>query len=87
MQYRRKGTEIYKATQYVPNMETLPDGVTEESTGPDLTGHISAFAETPFGRTAVSPGDWVLTDVHGDRFVCPPDVFAVSFEPLEEPAP
>jgi hypothetical protein len=54
-------------SQYAPNMEVLPTGVYEESTLPDLTGHISAFLKTPEGIYKVFPGDYILVSLMRDK--------------------
>lgn len=31
----------------------------------------------------VCPGDWVITGFQGERYPCKPDIFAVTYEPVE----
>lgn len=36
------------------------------------------------GRMTVSPGDWIITGVKGERYPCKPDIFALTYEPVSE---
>ena len=38
----------------------------------DPTGYI----DTPEGRMAVRPGDWVMTGIAGENYPCKPEIFA-----------
>lgn len=31
-----------------------------------------------------SPGDWIIRDVKGECYPCKPDVFAATYEPVED---
>jgi hypothetical protein len=35
------------------------------------------------GGHLVSPGDWIITGVQGEKYACKPDVFAMTYEPAE----
>lgn len=39
------------------------------------------------GDLKVSPGDWIITGVKGERYPCKPDIFAATYEPVEEATP
>ena len=41
------------------------------------------FIETLEGRMRVSPGDWIITGVHGEHYPCKPDIFAATYEPVD----
>jgi len=36
------------------------------------------------GPHHVSPGDWIITGVKGERYPCKPDIFAATYELVEE---
>lgn len=36
------------------------------------------------GRLEVCDGDWIIRGVMGEYYPCKPDVFAASYEPVEE---
>ena len=40
--------------------------------------------ETPEGRMKVSHGDWVIRGVAGEFYPCKPDIFAATYEAVEE---
>ena len=35
------------------------------------------------GFHEVTPGDWIITGVKGERYPCKPDIFAMTYEPAE----
>lgn len=37
--------------------------------------------ETLEGEMTVSPGDWIITGVKGERYPCKPDIFDATYEP------
>lgn len=77
----RKRPVVIEAVQYAPNMERLPDGVEEVYDGAYTTAHI----QTLEGKMIVSPGDWIITGVNGERYPCKPDIFAMTYEPADAP--
>ncbi len=83
MRYRKKPIVI-EAQQYAPNMNELPDGVVEESDNTDFTGHVVAYISTLEGRMIVSPGDWIITGVNGEKYPCKPDIFEKTYELVVE---
>src|SRR5688572_27164842 len=38
---------------------------------------------TPDGSLRVSPGDWIITGVKGEKYPCKPDIFAATYESEE----
>jgi hypothetical protein len=36
------------------------------------------------GTMTVSPGDWIITGVKGERYPCKPDIFEATYEPVNE---
>lgn len=38
------------------------------------------FIETLEGQMRVSPGDWIITGVHGEFYPCKPEIFAATYE-------
>ena len=72
--FRKKPVEI-EATQFIPD-EPAPDGVLIHADG-------SATISTLEGAMTVSPGDWVITGVKGEHYPCKPDIFEMTYEPVE----
>lgn len=47
-------------------------------------GQACGFIETLEGNHIVTPGDWIITGVKGEHYPCKPDIFAATYEPVEE---
>jgi hypothetical protein len=43
--------------------------------------------DTPEGTMTAQVGDWIITGVKGERYPCRPDIFAATYESVEEPKP
>lgn len=41
------------------------------------------WCETLEGGHVVSPGDWIITGVKGERYPCKPDIFDLTYENAE----
>ena len=41
------------------------------------------FVATLEGIMLVTPGDWIVTGVKGEHYACKPDIFAMTYEPVE----
>ena len=76
-QHFRKKPVIIKAWQF--------DGVHFPAMYPFIwTGEGELKIETLEGDMLVSSGDWVIEGVAGEYYPCKPDIFAVTYEPVEE---
>ncbi len=81
----RKKPVVIEATQWFPGV--VIEGVRE--VGPSGTDTYPVFShrqgeiETLEGTMYVQLGDWVITGVKGERYPCKPDIFAVTYEPVE----
>jgi len=42
------------------------------------------WIDTLEGGHIVCPGDWIITGVRGEYYPCKPDIFAETYEPVEE---
>lgn len=82
MKFRKKPVVI-EAVQYTGD-KPWPEGVTE------LPEHVAArltltaglaWCETLEGGHIVSPGDWIITGVKGEKYPCKPDIFLATYEP------
>ena len=40
--------------------------------------------ETLEGTMTASPGDWIITGVNGERYPCKPDIFAKTYEAVND---
>lgn len=52
------------------------------SDGSDGIGVPHYYINTLEGRMIVSPGDWVITGVKGEKYPCKPDIFEATYEPV-----
>ncbi len=63
----------------------LPDGRGKESCKHCLrTMHYHGWIDTLEGGHIVCPGDWVITGVKNEHYPCKPDIFAATYEPVED---
>ena len=81
MKYRKKPLAV-EATQWWPG-KGLEDELGIKCSGP-LGGY---YIDTLEGSLHLSPGDWIITGVKGERYPCKPDIFEATYEPVEEGAP
>jgi hypothetical protein len=80
MRFRKKPVVI-DAVQWFPG--TRVDGVQEMAHDPGDGSTVSngyGFIDTLEGAMRVSPGDWVITGVQGERYPCKPDIFDATYE-------
>lgn len=86
--FRKKPVVIY-AEQFQPEAKPWPAGVIYK----DLydPAHERAdhryWIETLEGGHEVTPGDWIITGVKGEKYPCKPDIFALTYEPASAPLP
>ncbi|MEU0078590.1 hypothetical protein ABZY58_11890 [Micromonospora tulbaghiae] len=48
------------------------------------TWHDHGWIDTLEGGHTVCPGDWIVTGVQGERWPVKPDIFAATYEPVQE---
>ena len=93
----RKKPVVISAEQYtgpatVPQHHPrppVPVGVTWSFNGVVLeegsyVQHVRPTIETLEGLMTVSPGDWVITGVVGEKYPCRCDVFTATYEPVDD---
>jgi hypothetical protein len=71
----RKKPVVIEAEQYLPG-KPVPAGVEP------MWGGL--FILTLEGNMQVSPGDWVITGVNGEKYPCKPDIFEKTYEPVPQ---
>lgn len=42
------------------------------------------YIDTLEGRHFISPGDYIVTGIRGERYPVKPDIFEATYEPVEE---
>jgi hypothetical protein len=89
--YRKKPI-VVEAVQFHPDTPR-PAGVCDCLEPKPVPGELGAeFRRGPHihtleGPMLVSPGDWIITGVKGERYPCKPDIFAASYEPVDDAPP
>jgi len=71
--YRKKPVVI-EAEQWFPGV--VIEGV--------IKGTADYFVNTLEGEMHVSPGDWIITGVQGDKYPCKPDIFEATYEDVDK---
>ena len=88
MKFRKKPV-VVEATQWFkvgdhPNIEKIwaaGDRVCECCGYPS---YAHGYCRTMEGTLAVCPGDWIITGIKGEHYACKPDIFAATYELVEE---
>ncbi len=79
MQFRKRPV-IIDAVQFVPDITPWPEGVYATRVSP--TGYAIGTLENTSKGHEVTPGDWIITGVKGERYNCKPDIFDATYEPV-----
>lgn len=77
MRFRKKPV-IIEATQWFKRGDHPKVGM--HPTVPDT--HYG-WVSTLEGGHIVTPGDWIITGVQGEHYPCKPDIFAATYERVE----
>lgn len=79
MKFRKKPVVI-DAEQFFPD-KARPKGVCDCSPDGEFTSpHVHTLEGTSYG---LQDGDWVIRGVHGEYYLCKPDIFAETYELAE----
>ena len=89
MQYRKKPVVI-EAERFFPQKTPWPDGVKQydKERAENVEGTKSVWygwrIQTLEGPFEVTPGDWIITGVKGEKYPCKPDIFDMTYERVDE---
>jgi len=87
MKFRKKPVEV-EATQWFkdgdhptvfPVKKHAPN---DEHWSPSISTGFG-WMNTLEGIMQVTPGDWIITGVMGEHYPCKPDIFEMTYEPVE----
>lgn len=78
MQKFRKKPVVIEAEQFWPNNEPWPDGVCR-----NVVSSTGFAIHTLEGSHEVTPGDFIITGIKGEKYACKPDIFAATYDPIE----
>ena len=82
MKFRKKPIVI-DAEQWFPGRQV--DGVVIQSAEFGLAFIRTSKRNKMLSRKRfVSPGDWIITGIKGEKHLCKPDVFEATYEVVEE---
>ena len=81
--FRKRPVEV-EATQWLrhgdhPKVTAIPNWHQKHGYSP-----FEGWIETLEGGHIVTPGDWIITGVHGEHYACKPDIFMATYEPVEQ---
>ena len=84
----RKKPVIVDAEVYKPGMEDGFDRCESVTCGEfrwfdkecSTCGHGKPYINTLEGKCYISPGDYIITGVKGERYPCKPDIFHMTYE-------
>lgn len=79
MKFRKKPVVIEASRFIEHSRDGWPNGVYKDFESP--TGYA---IETLEGRAHVSPGDWIITGIMGERYPCKPAIFEATYDPVVE---
>jgi hypothetical protein len=83
----RKRPVVISAEQYLPAKTPYPAGVVplpERMRELNIRIQGAMWIETLEGGHVVSPGDYIITGVKGERYPCKPDIFEATYESVPE---
>lgn len=82
MKYRKKPVVI-EAEEWWPGVEI--EGVEEiRHSTIGLIGRIKTLEDTDESARYVTPGDFIITGVEGEKYACKPDIFHKTYEPVDK---
>jgi hypothetical protein len=85
MKYRKKPVVI-EAVQWTGENTAEVDEFTNSKFGYQLgtDNVLRVCIDTLEGTMLANPGDYIIKGVNGEFYPCKPDVFAKTYEPVEE---
>lgn len=62
----------------------LRAAIIDEVICPDFEEGSGLLVKTLEGAHTASPGDWIIRGVKGELYPCKPDIFALTYDPVDE---
>lgn len=83
----RKKPVVVEAMQFtgenIPELDAFTGGY-ELDGEPCVFGPVMGVIPTLEGQMSASVGDWIIRGVKGEFYPCKPDIFAATYEPVDE---
>ncbi len=83
----RKKPVVIEAEQFFPDQKPWPAGVYPYWPAPAQPKHEGPReyrVDTLEGFHIASPGDWIITGVKDEKYPCKPDIFAATYEAVDD---
>lgn len=90
MSFYRKRPVVVHAEQWWPEKSVegvIPTWVDTPTGWETSCQHVSVgeyHVHTLEAVLAVQPGDWIITGIKGERYLCKPDIFEATYEPVTD---
>ena len=72
----------FNTTESLPKW--LRDAMMDGNIVPDIVEEGGLIVKTLEGRHIATPGDWIIRGVKGEIYPCKPDIFAMTYDPVDE---
>lgn len=86
--FRKKPVVIEARPWWPDDHPHRPAGADPEAAFPEVSRWQEkpcyGWIDTLEGGHIVTPGDFIITGVAGEKYPCKPDIFAATYEPVEE---
>ena len=83
--YRTKPVVIQAWQLTHKNIRThIPDFFERIMIEQTAEGELFAEINTPKGVVTASQGDWIIRGIHGELYLCKPDIFEQTYEAVGE---
>jgi hypothetical protein len=82
----RKKPVVIKALQFQPDVLPWPEGVENDAgspTGFSIGGRADTLEQTSRSHE-VTPGDWIIIGIAGERYACKDSIFVKTYDPVEQ---
>jgi len=84
MKYRKKPVVI-EAVQWLGfNNHCVVPGIKELDPYNEHGKYGMGWIDTLEGGHEVTPGDWIITGIKGEKYPCKPDIFKATYEEVTE---
>ena len=77
------GKDTESATIYSLTSDVVPQSARDDAKTAGFNYYETGWLWTLEGGHLVSPGDWIITGVSGEKYPCKPDIFEKTYEPAE----
>ena len=79
----RKKPIVIEAVQWTGNPEEMPIPPAPHNEIRQMTSRCWQL-RTLEGWYKLTPGDWIITGIKGERYPCKPDIFEATYEPVTD---